>query len=138
MRAYTRLTVTGIVSSMSACAAVGPSPDLIAKSTQFEQTIPVCKETKECEVMWAAARDWVLSNISWKIQTISGDLIQTFSPPLGEITLAATVRKQPQMDGTYRIIVSTYCNNPAWGFCSPDSWEAALDFNRAVNAAVGR
>ena len=136
---YTRLTVTGIMSGLlSACAAVGPSPDVIAKSTQFEQTIPACKDSKECEVMWAAARDWVLSNISWKIQTISDGFIQTFSPPLGDITLAATVRKQPQMDGSYRIIVSTYCNNPVWGFCSPDSWEAALHFNRTVNAAVGR
>ena len=94
---YTRLTVTVIMSGLlSACAGVGPSPDVIAKSTQFEQTIPACKDSKECEVMWAAARDWVLSNISWKIQTISDGFIQTFSPPLGDITLAATVRKQPR------------------------------------------
>ncbi|QOU06805.1 hypothetical protein IM720_08800 [Pseudomonas fluorescens] len=130
MRYAIFFAIAGIL--LSGCAAV---PD--AKTEQLKQeymsTIPVCISDKDCELKWSAARRWVLSNAGYKIQSITSDYIETFNPPEASSLLGARIIKEPKGDGSYRITAELWCSN--WIGCHPPVWEAAVDFNRTVNAA---
>lgn len=100
----------------------------------FYQTIPTCAEAKECEVKWAAARRWVLSNAGFKIQTISPDYIETFNIRDATSTdLWVRVTKEPTSGTVYRILVEAGCNN-MFG-CVPEAFAAMQSFNDFVNYA---
>ena len=37
----------------------------------FQRSIPVCNTQRECQVKWAAARNFINSHSGWKIQTMT-------------------------------------------------------------------
>lgn len=118
-----------IALTLAGCAS---SAERDAKRAEFQRTVPTCKAERECELKWASARNWVLSNAGFKIQNITGDYIETFGSVGGSTYLAARVTKDPLPDGGYRITVMVWCDNP-FG-CNPDADDAALAFNRQLNA----
>lgn len=111
------------------CATSGV--DAAAAQQRFQKTIPICNDGKECEVKWSAARRWVLSNSSMKIQHYSPDFIETFNPEAYGAGIAARVTKEPVSNSDYRIVVEVWCNN-MFG-CVPPSLQAAQSFNDFVN-----
>lgn len=114
---------------LSGCATSGV--DAATAQRRFQQTTPICIEGKECEVKWAAARRWVLSNSSMKIQHYSPDFIETFNPEGYSAGIAARVTKEPANNSDYRIVVEVWCNN-LFG-CVPPVRQAAQAFNDYVN-----
>jgi len=102
-----------------------------AKEAEGNRTVPTCSEPKECEVKWATARQWVLENAGWKLQTITPDYMETFNPMDGSTELAVRVQKVAQADGTYKIMVRVWCGN-MFG-CRVKPWDAVIHFNRAVS-----
>lgn len=114
---------------LTSCAA-GPSPQTVA---QFRNTIPTCSGEADCKAKWEAAQLWVVHNAGFKIQTATDVLIETYNPTGGSPSLAARVTKEPLGGGKYQIVVFVWCDN-VFG-CVPDSWQAALAFNRVVGAA---
>ena len=114
------------------CAS-GPDP---AVKAQAQATVPSCASPRECEVKWAAAREWVQRTSPFKFQIMQPDMLETFNPPSGSPELAARITKVPLQDGTYRITASLWCSNP-YG-CSIEPWSAVLQFNDAVTASWSR
>lgn len=110
--------------------ATAPDP---AKEAEAVRTMPTCVAPRECEVKWSAAREWILANAGWKLQTITPDYIETFNPMSGSPELAVRVQKLAQADGSYKIAVRVWCDN-TFG-CRIPPWDAAIDFNRTVSAS---
>jgi hypothetical protein len=99
---------------------------------------PTCTAGPDCTAKWDAAGKWVARNISFPIK-MSGDyLLQTDGPHVVGITgpsrLAATIKREPDGAGRFRITATIGCGNP-FG-CIPEAPAALLDFNRTVSAAV--
>lgn len=128
--------VAGVVATLSVallsgCATVSPAA-MQQKRTEFEQTIPTCSEEKECNAKWEAAQLWVVHHAGFKIQTATNVLIETYNATGGSPSIAVRVTKEPLGGGKYKLVVFVTCDN-IFG-CVPDSWDAALDFNRTVGA----
>lgn len=105
------------------------------KQLELQQTIPVCKSEKECELKWSAARRWVLSNAGQKFQHVTNDFMETYNPPEHSASIAVRVIKEPLEDGSgYRLLVGVWCNN-MFG-CVPNKWDAALSFNKYVSSVT--
>lgn len=122
----------GMLVFLAGCT-VHPDEKTLALQQEFQNTIPVCMDKADCEMKWSAARQWVLANAGFKIQTMTDDYIETYNAINSSTYLAARVIKEPLGDGTYRITVAVWCDN--WIGCNPPKWQAAVDFNRTVNAA---
>ena len=121
-------------SSLLTSCATTPSPALQAKQAEFNQTIPVCTDEKDCKAKWEAAQIWIVRNSGYKIQTATDVLLQTYNPTGGDPKIGVQAVKEPLGGGRYRIVVKVYCDN-IFG-CVPNSWDAAIDFNRVVGAAT--
>lgn len=118
--------------ALAGCAST--SPERQAAIAEIQRTIPTCDGEKDCAAKWGAAQLWVVKNAGFKIQTVTGVMIQTYSPATGDVQLAATITKEPQGGGRYRIVGKLWCANP-FG-CHPDPAQALLRFNREVGAAA--
>lgn len=95
---------------------------------------PKCADDAACERLWSAARNWVIGNCSMKIQNITDSYIETFNSVGGSPGLHCRVVKDPLPEGGYILTITTGCAN-MFG-CVPDAWDAALNFNRAVQGAA--
>jgi uncharacterized protein YceK len=103
-----------------------------AHMQQFNATIPVCTNDQECKLAWATARNWVITTCGMKIQNISDGYIETYGS--STTALACRVMGEPRPNGAWALVMRTTCGN-MFG-CSPDAQEAALQFNRHVQAAI--
>lgn len=101
-----------------------------AKVAQFNATIPQCETENQCRVMWEMAQIWVNNNSGYKIQMFTDSVIETFNS--NNTDLAVTVNKIPIGSGRYEFRVKTWCGN--FLGCFPNSWDAAIDFNRSVSS----
>lgn len=133
MRLLALIAGTSVLTGCAVAARTDPAT-VSAWKTEALQTLPKCKSDKECEVKWAAARQYVLEHSAWKIQHMTSDFIETFSPPTGQWTLGWQVTKKPMSDGSYAIETKVWCGT-TYTECEPPNWQALRDFNRAVNAA---
>lgn len=61
-------------------------------------------------------------------------LLETYNPGYAKTDLAVRVTKEPLGGGNHRLVVKTWCDN-LFG-CTPNAWDAALDFNRTISAVV--
>ncbi|WP_201769732.1 hypothetical protein [Pseudomonas chlororaphis] len=100
---------------------------------EAQRTTPVCTSDNQCQVMWSAARGWVLNNAGTKIQNYGADYFDTYNPIQNSPRLAAQVSKDALGSGKYKISVKLWCDN-MFG-CQPNAWQALVDFNRTVNLA---
>lgn len=116
--------------ALAGCSTMATDP---AKEAEAVRTMPTCASARECEVKWSAARQWILANSGWKLQTIAPDYMETFNAVGGSTELAVRVQKLAQADGSYKIAVKVWCDN-TFG-CRVPPWDAAIDFNRAVSAS---
>lgn len=126
------MAIAGLL-GVTGCAT---SPAILAKQEEFIRTIPICTNEKDCNEKWEAAQLWVVHNAAFKIQISTNVLIETYNAPSYSPHIAVRVTKEPIGGGKYQFIVSVWCAN-ALG-CNPDSWDAALDFNRTVGAGSGQ
>jgi hypothetical protein len=100
--------------------------------------VPTCQSPEECELKWAAARNWILENLTRKIETITPDYIETHgtygvSSFSSRDFISARVTKTPLGNGVYRFDLATACGRP-FG-CSPSPYEMGKSFIEALNKA---
>ena len=115
------------------CSSNPSTAERAAKQAEIQRTIPTCHSDQECRLKWSAARNWILANSPMKLQHITDDFLETYNPQPNHPSIAVRVQKQPLADGTgYGFPVTIWCDN-MFG-CVPNQWDAALDFNRTVNA----
>lgn len=130
------LTLSVIATLYSACATiVGKSSEALVPKQEIEATAPTCRTVAECEVAWAAARQWVEDNAGYQLQTYSSDLMETYVPLGSERALAARVSKEPVGNGSYRIIASFSCGSDYGCSLRPDV--ALRSFDQFVAARIG-
>ena len=94
---------------------------------------PTCAEPKECEVKWSAARDWVVANAGYRIETETPTRIETFPSIASSPDIAVRVLKQARPDGSYQITASVWCDN--WIGCTTPPAKAVADFSLHVSSA---
>lgn len=113
---------------LSACAV---SPETQALKAEYARTIPVCSAREECELKWARARAWVVENSDFAIRSESETRIMATSNVISQSGLGVTVNRIVGEGENQQITVSVECFS-AYG--CPNTWEAMLEFNRALNA----
>lgn len=128
-----RITVILVATLMGGCA-ITPNPQRQAMMDEINRTIPVCSGTEDCNAKWEAAQLWVVHNASYKIQTATTVLIETYNPAPSSPSLAARITKEPLGGGKYRILVALWCDN-MFG-CVPSAYDKAIEFNKAVSAVT--
>lgn len=101
-------------------------------SMEYQASVPTCKSQKECEAKWAAARQWVIDNASYKIQHFTDDYIETFNPMRNNSNIAVRVIKEQISQNHYRIVIKAWCGKKSG--CKDKVRQVMLDFNRYVNA----
>ena len=120
-----------VVFSLSGCVSYEQKT---AEKAELERTTPKCYSANECELMWSAARRWVLDNAGFKLQHVTDDFLETYNPAPNSPRLAARVTKEPLADGSgYKIVIEAWCNN-VFG-CRPKQYDASLEFNKTVSNA---
>jgi ketosteroid isomerase-like protein len=96
---------------------------------------PTCNGAADCEAKWSAARSYLLSHTSYKLQNDSVDRLATYNPTSEvSVGLRAEVNKALQPDGSYAIAAKFWCNNLFQ--CSPNASKTLEDFNHTVAAAT--
>jgi hypothetical protein len=132
MAMLNRVVATIITTSiLCGCAT---SPKMQAKQAEFFRTIPTCSGAEDCNAKWEAAQLWVVHNAGWKIQTQSSVVIETYNAVGSSPRIAVRVTKEPLGGGKYQFLIDVRCDN-IFG-CQPNSWDAALDFNRRIAAVT--
>lgn len=131
-----RITLAALIapSIILASCATTPSPAEQAKRAEFEKTIPVCVDEKDCKVKWETAQLWIVRNSAYKLQIVTDVLLQTYNPTGGTPQIGVQATKEPAGGGRYKILVRVFCDN-IFG-CVPNPWDAVLDFNKTVGAAA--
>jgi hypothetical protein len=114
---------------LSGCALAPINP---GQQQQLNKTVPVCVNDKDCKDKWSAAQIWVTRNCGMKIQMVTDTIIQTHNSCDHCTELACSVIKEPIGNEKYRLLISAGCDN-IFG-CFPDSWVAALNFNKYVGS----
>jgi len=130
MRRYPAAAVVCL--TLVGCATAAPNPQVVR---EFQATVPTCDNQQRCAVKWEAAQAWVVNHSAFNLQIATDVLIQTYNPPLNGGNSAFDryrVVKEPLGGGQYRIVISVWCINVFT--CVPDTWQAALDFNRYVGS----
>ena len=127
-------TVAATIVTTSVLLGCATSPEMQARQAEVRRTIPTCLGAEDCNAKWEAAQLWVVRNAGWKIQTQSSVLIETYNAVGSSPRIAVQVTKEPLGGGKYQFLVKVWCDN-IFG-CQPNSWDAALDFNRQIGAAT--
>lgn len=112
------------ITMLSGCV----SQQAIDAERRWQATIPTCSTDKECELKWAAARRWLLTNSSMKLQHYAADLMETYNPT--QEGIGARVIKEPIDETAYRLVVDVWCG----GFsCFGDMTALKQSFNDYVD-----
>ena len=95
-------------------------------------SVPKCTGEKDCEFKWAAARRWMVTELTEKLQHHSSDFMETFDPE--ESGIGARVMKEPVDGNTYRIVIDTWCRGLG---CFVSETRLKQSFNDYVNGELG-
>lgn len=131
MRIIAAIIVLGVW--LSGCAGA-PSAQVGTARQRNADVRPVCMSTRQCEAMWAAARNWITSAYcGCKIKTMSDSYIETCDSVGNSTVLACSVTKVSRPEGGYQFIAKAHCAN--WFACFPPATDAVLNFNAKVTSA---
>jgi len=70
-----------------------------------------CAGKAECDVYWQRAQVWVAKYSTWRIQTATDVLIQTYGPGDSNTELAYRIFREPTADGGFLISFWAGCGN---------------------------
>jgi hypothetical protein len=113
---------------MTGCA----SKPSASEEMRFMSSIPRCTGEKDCEIKWAAARRWLLTELNVKLQHHGPDFMESVDPE--EHGIGARVMKEPIDQNTYRILIDTWCEGLG---CFLSQMQYKQSFNDYVNGAGG-
>lgn len=135
MRTTSIATLLTSIFLLSGCVSPAQQAAAQEKQNRMYETIPVCNGEKDCSVKWDMAQLWVVRNASYKIQTSTSVLIETYSSSRSDNndTMAVRVTKEPMGGGKYKILAEVTCLGIRWN-C--DAVNSTLDFNQKVGAAI--
>lgn len=115
-------------SGLTGCVTMTPEQQA---QLQRDAAIQItCTKGDDCDEKWSRAVAWISQNSSYKIQTQTDSLIQTFTPTGGTTSNGFLVNKVALGKGTYQITMSSACDNP-FG-CIPDAQTLRASFNPFV------
>ncbi len=123
--------------ALSGCAMAPTAQDLAAEDS-YRSSIPTCSTAKECEAKFAAARNWMLGNCGFRLQTVTADYLETFkSGDYADTNLYCRVTKTPISETAYRIELVAGANNPLM-YSRAKLVSVHQAFNDTVNASWQR
>lgn len=133
MRTTSIATLLTSIFLLSGCVSPAQQAAAQEKQNRMYETIPVCNGEKDCSVKWDMAQLWVVRNASYKIQTSTSVLIETYSRSDDNDKMAVRVTKEPVGGGKYKILAEVTCLGIRWN-C--DAVNSTLDLNQKVGAAI--
>lgn len=113
--------------SLTTCGSTGNYEQRLA---EFNQTIPTCNSSSDCESKWQAARQWVVANSDFQLRTDSADRIDTLNSNSTRSGTSIQVDRIDLGNGSYQIFVDVECF-AAYG--CPNELDLRLEFNRLLN-----
>lgn len=114
---------------MGGCSTMTPEQKVALEQNAARPVI--CSKGDDCDVKWGRALSWVLKNSSWKIQSQSDNLIQTFTPINASAASGFIVNKVPLGNGQFQIVMTSGCDN--FLGCIPDAITLKASFNQFVD-----
>jgi hypothetical protein len=141
--AYRELSVRGRISLrkmigtafaslwVAACASTPPPDPLLVNAANAPLK---CSISKDCEVKWGRAFDWVRHHSVWQINVATNSLIQT-EGPMNLASPAFTVRRTAVGEDQYEIVLEIACADTfdAQTSCLPHVLEWKANFASIVN-----
>lgn len=126
-----------IIGSAIACmlAAGCAATNQVKPETMQMATAPLVCRADQCPLWWQRARQWIVQNAHYPLQTNSSDVIQTAGPAGGSGAPAYQVTRARNADGTSTIGFAAHCDRPLAG-CKPDPWQAAASFKQFVRSGT--
>ncbi len=112
----------------TACAT--PPPRSVSAPDAVTEPTPVCSTTRQCEVMWHAAREAAQLISGMKIRTMSDSFLDTFEPR-DSSKPAVTVTKYPLGEERYEFRAQMVCR----GECADIRARGTNLFNSLVTTA---
>jgi hypothetical protein len=79
-----------------------------------------------CKQDWERAQLWLAKHSSWKLQTSTDVLLQTYNGTQYSPTYAFSVTREPLGSGQYRIAMELGCGNPLG--CNPNALDVRTAF----------
>ena len=116
---------------LTACAPQMTPEQKTAMAVAANRPI-TCKAGKDCEEKWSRAVQWVKQNSTYKFQTLSDNLIQTYGPFDSDPRSAFSITKVAEGHNKYTIDFSAACDN--WIGCIPSVIELKISF---INYVMG-
>lgn len=113
---------------LAGCTQVPVVSDPVA-APESEKPV-LCVGKTQCDAFWQRAQAWVASNSEYRLQTVTGAVIETQGPMVGRAGLAYRVTRVPDNADGARIYVLASCSN-AFG-CTPEPSTAIAAFKRFV------
>lgn len=122
-----RFTILALSLLVAGCAeAPTISPEQRAK-----MEAPICSDARMCELMWQRAQIWLANNSTWKLQTVTPVILQTYGPggsASSSLDVAYTITKEPLGNDSYRIVMAAACSN-MFGCLPKAPFERIIEFN---------
>ncbi|WP_447577341.1 hypothetical protein [Achromobacter kerstersii] len=116
---------TSIIVLATAAALAGCAHQVDSSVRTRAEAPLVCAEP-QCGRYWDAAQTWLVQNSSYKLQTVTTSVIQTYGPTPNSPLLAYTIIKEPGQYGTYSIKIAANCAN-MFG-CQPNALHSIAAF----------
>ena len=116
-----------VVLSLAGCAT---APQLSEYEIKELNTPITCKDKAECDAKWSKTQAYVVQNSKWKIKVATDTILQT-EGPFDQMSLAYTVTKSINSNGSGEITVQAGCGN-LFG-CEQNPNEAIINLKRIVN-----
>jgi hypothetical protein len=120
---------TILLAVLTGCATVGPDPQTLS---QLQEPL-ICADKTECDFFWQRAQIWIANNSTYKIQTATDTIIETYGPMGTRVELAFRAIRIPNMNGSAQITLAAGCNN-IFG-CQPDKYQSILNFRAFVRGS---
>ena len=130
---FRRIIAAAVATFLFSACASAPQPDPLL--VEAANASVKCGDSKDCEVKWARAFDWVRHHSAWQINVASDSLIQT-DGPMDLATPAFVVRRSPIGEKKYEIVLEVACADTfdAQTSCLPHVLEWKANFASIVNS----
>jgi hypothetical protein len=119
-----------VILVLGGCAAQKPLTDEQRASLQAIE----CSDKAQCDMIWQRAQLWIGKNSSYRMQTVTDVVIQTYGPFDSKTELAYRAYREPLPGGKAKISFKVLCDN--WIGCERPPIDALTELRNFATAGA--